>query len=144
MAKKSKKKSGTILQKRLANELILAIKNKDRVTMQALLEKVGYSKEVARAKPGEIIQSEGVQKELDPFIKILVAERNRAVGMMRRKISKAKYRDLVDAVDKLTKNIQLLSGGRLDGETNNFFIDQRQYNAIIAREARSLKDGGQA
>ena len=36
--------------------------------------------------------------------------RDQAVARMTKTIGKAKYRDAVDGVDKLTKNIELLSG----------------------------------
>lgn len=40
----------------------------------------------------------------------MLIERSRVIKLMKGKISKAKYRDLVDGLDKLTKNIQLLGG----------------------------------
>ena len=38
-------------------------------------------------------------------------EQDKAIMAMKKKRPEAKYRDLIDAFDKLTKNIQLLGGG---------------------------------
>jgi hypothetical protein len=47
---------------------------------------------------------------MDPFIQKMIDERDAAIAEMKKKRGKAGYRDLTDATDKMTKNIQLLSG----------------------------------
>ena len=50
------------------------------------------------------------KQALPDIIEAMMVERNRAIQLMSKKIGKAKYRDMVESVDKLTKNIQLLTG----------------------------------
>ena len=70
-----------------------------------------YSERTAES-PTLVTRSKGFQQELKPLIERMTIERDRAISMMAKKINKAKYRDMSEAVDKLTKNIQLLSGGK--------------------------------
>lgn len=56
---------GTRLQKKLAKAIVEDAKNDHPSTGQQLLEKVGYSKTVARSKPGEILERKGVKEELN-------------------------------------------------------------------------------
>nr|AUN36875.1 hypothetical protein [uncultured bacterium] len=46
----------------------------------------------------------------------MIAERDAALEEAKKKRGKANYRDLVDASAKLTKDIQLLSGGKTANE----------------------------
>ena len=79
------------------------------VVSKSMLE-VGYKKNTAK-NPKNLTDSKAFKQELKPILDRLIDERDRAIKAMKGKISKAKYRDLTDATDKLTKNIQLLSGG---------------------------------
>lgn len=54
----------TVKQKRLAQEIIKNASGEQDLNAGQMLEKVGYSKTVAKAKPGDIIESEGVQEAL--------------------------------------------------------------------------------
>jgi len=55
---------GTLRQKKLAQRLAKNISGEINESAGEMLEKVGYSKSVAEAKPGDIINSEGVKEEL--------------------------------------------------------------------------------
>ena len=46
-----------------------------------------------------------------PVLERMEEERDRAIALLADRIGKTSYRDAVDAIDKLTKNIQLLSAG---------------------------------
>ena len=56
---------GTVKQKRLARVIVENAGVDAPLQKGEMLAKVGYSKTVAKTKPEEIIQSEGVQEELD-------------------------------------------------------------------------------
>lgn len=73
------------------------------------MREAGYKDKTAK-NPKNLTNSKAFKKELKPLLERLEKERDRAITKMKGKISKAKYRDLVEGVDKLTKNIQLLSG----------------------------------
>lgn len=55
---------GTIRQKKLAQAIVENLKAKKPKNMQGLVESGGYSRTVALAKPGFIIEQKGVQEEL--------------------------------------------------------------------------------
>lgn len=95
-------------------EAVIAIVENGRNKGQALV-KAGYSPNTAKA-PTKVTESKGFKEEMKPVLDRLIIERDRAIKAMKGKISKAKYRDLTDATDKLTKNIQLLSGGKTDNQ----------------------------
>ena len=86
---------------------LLLVENRSKKG-EALLE-AGYSKSTA-IKPIQVERSLAFQREAKPILERLELERDRAISYMAPKIKTAKYRDLTDATDKFTKNIQLLSG----------------------------------
>jgi len=98
-------------QKKVAQELIKNLQSDKPLNRSKLLEKVGYARSTARHKTPYIIESKAVQDLVRPVIERMEIERNRALEILPKKIGRASYGDAIQAVDKLTKNIQLLSGG---------------------------------
>lgn len=96
-------------QERLIQLLIENYGNPTPRSLGELIVSAGYSPESAK-NPSLIIKSDAVQEGLDEVVKELEKNRNEALGLLPKQAKKAKYRDLVEGVDKLTKNIQLLSG----------------------------------
>ena len=111
MAKKKKDKKRKKLntrQKKLVRIISDNISNRGFTkSMTQMLKEAGYEESTARQQ-AEVLSR--IEDELDPLITSLEKERNRALKQLTKKITKAKYRDLVDAIDKFTKVIQLLSG----------------------------------
>ena len=95
----------TIRQKKAVDRIV----ENHGVIGRSMVE-AGYKPNTAK-NPKNLTESEAFKTELKPLLDRLTEDRDRAIRMMKGKISKAKYRDLTDATDKLTKNIQLLSGG---------------------------------
>lgn len=60
----------------------------------------------------------------EAFVEAMKEMRDKIVEKMKEKMDKADYRALNDSLDKMTKNIQLLSGGATE---NVNFIDGIQY-----------------
>ena len=79
-------------------------------SMTKMMIEAGYAKSTARRQEG-IVNTKVIRKGAVSIVKAMEIERNEAIKAMKRKRPKAKYRDLADAADKLTKNIQLLGGG---------------------------------
>lgn len=100
--------------KAVANDVIRMVRNGKKVNMQKIQQKHGYSKTSAKAM--KATKTKSFKKAVGPIIKQLEDERQRAVSLMGKRISKAKYRDLIDGMDKLTKNIQLLNGGKTSND----------------------------
>ncbi len=70
----------------------------------------GYDEDYASS--GQITKTKQYQEKMKPIKDQLEEERQRIITEITSKnLSKERYKDLVDAVDKITKNIQLLSGG---------------------------------
>lgn len=94
--------------KAVAREVIREVGNGRRPHKTKIQIKHGYSRESARS--GKALKTKSYKEEIQPIVDRLEIERDRAVRLMSKKIGKAKYRDLVDSVDKLTKNLRLLTG----------------------------------
>lgn len=95
--------------KAVAKEVIKTLGKSRKVSISKIALKKGYSKTTAKT-PKNITNTKSYQNEIRPLIVRLEEARNRAVELLETKEGKAKYRDLMDGIDKLTKNIQLLSG----------------------------------
>lgn len=105
--KKSYRVQGTDKQKTAVRKIFENIGTGKSVG-SALLES-NYSEAISK-NPLLVTQSKGFQQELRPVVERMIEERDRAIKLMSKKIGKAKYRDMIESVDKLTKNIQLLTG----------------------------------
>ena len=104
------RKSLTEHQKKLIKLITENLGNDEGTkSMYELMLAAGYSEESARQQSNTLA---GIREELQPIVQEMMEHRNAVIAHMKKSINKAKYRDLTDALDKLTKNIQLLSGGK--------------------------------
>lgn len=106
----------TLMQKRVADKLVENSRIPKPKNKGQILAEVGYS-EATQIKPSQVFDSKGVKEELEPILNEMVEHRKEILVKMKENISKAHYNQLSDAFDKMTKNIQLLSGG----STENIF-----------------------
>ena len=120
----------TLRQKRAIKEIV-----ENRGVVSRAMVVAGYKRKTAK-NPKNLTNSKAFKKELQPLLKRLEEERDAVIKRMKATRSKAKYRDLVDAVDKLTKNIQLLSGRAT--ERVEEVVNNEQRKRLIAREAKRL------
>lgn len=102
--------------KAVAKEVIETLGKSRKVQLGKIIRKHGYSDRTSKT-PQNVTNTKSYQEEINPFVDAMVKQRQRAIdAIASRKLSKDKTRDLVDMIDKLTKNVQLLSGkatGRL-------------------------------
>lgn len=107
----TKKQAATGKRKPTMRQL-LAIKNvvENGSSKAEAIRKAGYSEAMATV-PGKVFDSPTVIPIMDSVVQAMIEERDAVLKLMKKKRGKAKYRDLTDSVDKLTKNIQLLNGG---------------------------------
>lgn len=75
-----------------------------------IIKERGYSVSVSK-KPKKVTETKSYKDVIYPVVQRLEEERQRAIEALPKLIGKAKYRDAIDAIDKLTKNHQLLTGG---------------------------------
>lgn len=82
-------------------------------TIEEMLIEAGYAKKTARQHSAILVGIKPELEKLNPLVKVMKDLRNKAVKVLKEsedKFTKASLRDLIDAIDKLTKNIQLISG----------------------------------
>jgi len=102
--------------KSVAKEVIETLGKGKKVVLGKIITKHGYSKKTAW-NPKNITNTKSYKDVVDPFVKAMETERERMLTAISKKnLSKEKTRDLVDGFDKLTKNIQLLNGGKTSSE----------------------------
>ena len=106
--KKSYRVKGTMRQRAAIQKII---ENHGNVSLS--MREVGYP-ETTASVPGNLTESKAYKQALPSLVERLQTEIDRAISLMPQKSKKAKYRDMVDAVDKLNKNKQLLQGGVTD------------------------------
>lgn len=95
----------------VAHDVLETIGKGKKLNKGKIVKKNGYSDAVAK-NPQQVTESLSYKEVIDPFVNKLITERDRIVEAMKgRKLSKERYQTLIDGLDKLTKNIQLLTGG---------------------------------
>lgn len=103
----------------VAQEIIATVRKGEKVNKGKILRKHGYSKHVSR-QPTKVTETQSFKDVIDPVAKAMMRERDAAIALLSKRIDKAKYRDLVDGIDKLTKNVQLLTGGNTSNDKIKF------------------------
>lgn len=93
----------------VAREVLETVGKGKRPNVSKIAIKKGYSPKTAYA--GRVQTTASYKKEIAPLITRLEEERDAIVEALKKKRGKAKYRDLIDGLDKVTKNLQLLTGG---------------------------------
>lgn len=99
----------SVAAKAVAKEVLETIGKGRKPSVTKIAVKHGYKP--STAKSGQIQQTKTFKKELSPLVQRLEEERDAIVTALKGKRKNAKYRDLIDGLDKITKNLQLLTGG---------------------------------
>ncbi len=102
----------SLMAKNVAKDVSATIGSGKKVILKDIIKRNGYSQTVAE-NPKLVTSTKSYQDSIAPFVQKMIEERDMAIEQMKKTRSKAKYRDLTDAIDKLTKNTQLLTGGRV-------------------------------
>jgi ribosomal protein S8 len=102
--------------KAVAREVIETVRKGLKVNLGDIIENHGYASSVSK-KPKKVTQTDSYKTEMAPLVDQLKEERQAIIEALKKTRSKAKYRDLIDGLDKVTKNIQLLSGEDTDKVT---------------------------
>lgn len=85
----------------------------------AAMRKAGYSPKTAK-NPEKLTKTKAFKEAVAPVLEALEKERNAILARLPKVRAKAKYRDLIDGLDKTTKNIQLLQGKETGKEAVTF------------------------
>ncbi len=93
----------------VANEVLSKVSKGEKINMGEIIKSKGYSDSISK-QPIRIKKTKAYQETVTPVLEAMIRERDRALRLMESRVAQAEYGDLVTAADKLTKNIQLLSG----------------------------------
>ena len=110
---------GSINAQAVAKEVSANVRKGKLVKMGAIMRKHGYSHSTSR-KPKRVTQTKTFKNVMAPILKQMEQEREAILKRLPKVRAKAKYRDLIDALDKTTKNIQLLEGKETGREKITF------------------------
>lgn len=112
-----KKKTNTERQKKLIRLISENFGNtKTTKTMYGMFLEAGFKESTARQQTEILLR---IKDGLEPVVQKMIDHRNEVLKQMVKKLPKAKYNHCVESFDKLTKNIQLLSGGKTDNSSIN-------------------------
>ncbi len=103
----------------VAQEVIATVRKGQKVNKGAIIKRHGYSDTVSK-RPSKVTDTDSYKQEINPVVKAMEKERDAILKALPKMRSKAKYRDLIDGADKMTKNIQLLSGGKTSNDKVSF------------------------
>lgn len=123
----------SIAAKEVAKEVIEIVRNGKIPNLQKIQQKHGYSKESAKSMKATRTDTyeEVIEQNLPTVVAQLEEEREEILKRMKKTRNKAKYRDLTYSLDIVTKNHQLLTGGKTENtgigelaETINTWINK--------------------
>ena len=127
-----------------AKAVAIEVQNKvskgEKVIMGEIARKHGYSKGISK-QPIRIRNTQTYQDEIKPFLDRITRERDRLIREAEsRNLTQEEYKILIDSVDKLTKNIELLSGRATERKEEQ--LSEEQINEIISRRATQNNPSG--
>lgn len=105
---------GSIAAREVAKEVLETIGKGKKPSVSKIAPKHGYKQSTADS--GQVQATKSYKNEIKPLVERLESERDKIIERLKVTRSKAKYRDLIDGMDKVTKNIQLLNGGKTSNE----------------------------
>ncbi len=100
----------------VAKEVLNTVRNGEIPNLQKIQRKHGYSRNSAKSMKATETNTykEIIEKGQEVVVAQLEEERTEILKRMKKTRNKAKYRDLTYAMDIVTKNHQLLTGGKTE------------------------------
>lgn len=102
-------KNRSVMAQNVAKDTLALVGKGKPIIMKEILRKNGYSEAMAK-NPQKVTSTKSYKEVIDPFLKSMKDARDKALKRAIAMSNKASYRDAIDGLDKLTKNIQLLEG----------------------------------
>lgn len=113
---KGKKHKGKLMRVKVGKELINQATNNKKINIHKAMLKAGYAKSTADKRVAVIRRSPEVQQELGNFINDLNQIVNNSIRNAKSKQDKASFRDNIEAIDKMKKLEQLITGNPTSNE----------------------------
>lgn len=108
--------------KQVARKVIEKVGKGKKVSVSKIAKETGYSNATAK-NPQKITRTKSYQDEMEPVVNKMIKQREKILDQIAQvDLTDERFKDLVDSVDKLTKNIQLLSGGETERSSVEFSI----------------------
>lgn len=102
--------------KAVAQKVSESIRKGKKVKLGEIIRATGYAISTSES-PQIVTQTKSYQEEISPVVERWIRQRDRLTESLENKdLDKETLRDTMDAIDKLTKNIQLLTGGKTGNE----------------------------
>lgn len=124
--KSPRKQTLSLQQRRAIKGLTEALISRSDKTLEQVLVEAGYSLESARQQSNVMA---GLRRHIDPIVTSMEGHREKVMALMDERIKEADYGQLTGALDKLTKNIRLLTGK----STQNLGVIVEERRAAIHR-----------
>lgn len=100
----------------VAQEVLKTVGKGRKASLRKIIPKHGYSLSVADS-PKKVTKTKAYKAVMQPVIDKWITQRDRLTDELGNKdLSEESLRDVMDAIDKLTKNIQLLNGGKTSND----------------------------
>lgn len=99
----------SITAEQVANEVVETVGNGGKINLVEIQKKHGYSPK--SAKSHKVRETKTYQRTIKTVVEQLEEERQAILQRLPFVRDEAKYRDLTDGLDKITKTHQLLTGG---------------------------------
>lgn len=104
----------------VAREVIAKVRKGEKPHLGKIIKKAGYSTSVSE-RPTKVTKTKSYLEVTEPIVEAMIKQRDRMVAEIAgREFTTEKLRDLTDAIDKLTKNAQLLGGKDTSKEAVTF------------------------
>ena len=117
----------------VAKEVLETVGKGKKVVLGKIIKKNGYAQNTADS-PKQVTNTKSFQNVINPIVQRWEKERERiTLALENKDLDKEQYRTLVDALDTITKNVQLLTGGKTENngigelaETLNTWINSKK------------------
>lgn len=104
--------------RRAAREVLKQVSDGKKINLGKAMKEVGYSKST-QCQPKSVTKQDDFKDEVFNFVHEMEEERKQCLRELKdpKVRKKATYRDRIDAINKLTNNIQLVTGQTTSNET---------------------------
>ena len=117
----------------VAKEVLETVGKGKKVVLGKIIKKNGYAQNTADS-PKQVTNTKSFQNVINPIVQRWEKERERiTLALENKDLDKEQYRTLVNALDTITKNVQLLTGGKTENngmgelaETLNTWINSKK------------------
>ncbi len=114
---------GSVNARNVALEVLETVRKGKKVKLGKIIKNNGYA-ETTSTVPSQVTNTKSYKTVVKPIVDLLEIERRAIIKRLPKVRSKAKYRDLIDGLDKTTKNIQLLNGGVTDRQVTTITFSE--------------------